>query len=135
LLLALHGLHEFFESAKAGLDLVERVVERLNLAGDLIDLRTLRLLLGLHLLLQCAQIGRHLVDGVGALLDEALQDAHTFVVGLLQTGESILQLLDLGLKLHHIFADGEGRRGAEDGGSEDRSTGETERWDVEVKPV
>jgi hypothetical protein len=127
LLLALHGLHEFLESAKAGLDLVERVVERLNLAGDLIDLRTLRVLLGLHLLLQCAEIGCHLVDGVGALLDEALKDAHTFVVGLLQTGESILQLLDLGLKLHHIFVDREGGRGAEDGGSEDRSAGETER--------
>ncbi len=57
---------------------------------------------------------RHPVDGVGALLDEVLHDAHALVVGLLEAGDGVLKLLDLGLQLHHVLADGEGRRGAEE---------------------
>ena len=91
LLLVLDILGQLFKTAETGFELVERVVEGLDLAGDLIDLGALRFLLGLHLLLYGVQIGGHLVDGVGALLDEVLHDAHAFVVGLLQPGDGVLQ--------------------------------------------
>src|ERR1039457_659824 len=35
------------------------------------------------------------------------------VVGLLQAGDSILQLLNFGLELDHVFVDGEGGRGGQ----------------------
>ena len=65
-------------------------------------------LLGLHLFLQAFDDDAHLVDGVGALLDEILHDAHALVVGLLQARDGVLELLNLGLQLHHVLADGEG---------------------------
>ena len=70
------------------------------------------LLLSLHLFLQAFDDCAHLIDGVGALLDEILHDTHALVVGLLQAGDGVLKLLDLGLQLHHVLADGKGGRGA-----------------------
>ena len=115
LLLALNVLYQLLERPEAGLDFVNGVVEGLDLAGDLIDLSGLRLLLGLHLLMQRVDGDGHSVDGVGALLDEVLHDAHALVVGLLEAGNGVLKLLDLGLQLHHIFADRKGGGGAEKG--------------------
>ncbi|WP_433964276.1 hypothetical protein [Tunturiibacter gelidiferens] len=54
------------------------------------------------------------------MLDEIFHDAHALVVGLLKTGYGILQLLNLGLQLHHVFADGEGWGRAE---QDDREEG------------
>ena len=127
LLLALNVLHQLLQRAEARLDLVDRVVERLDLAGDLVDLAVLRLLLGLHLFLQTVERDGHLVDGVGALLDEVLHDAHALVVGLLQARDRVLQLLNLRLQLHHVFVDGEGRRTAEEDGREQECGGATNR--------
>src|ERR1700692_1976222 len=52
LLLALDVLHQLLERAEARLDLVDGVVQRLDLSGELVDLPTLRVLLGLKLLVQ-----------------------------------------------------------------------------------
>ena len=81
-----------------------------------------------HLLLQVVHVGRHLVDGVGALLDEVLHDAHALVVGLLEARDGILQLLDLGLQLDHVPVGGEGGRGEEHRGAEKGDRGETDRF-------
>ena len=112
----------FCERTEARLDLVDGVVQRLDLPGDLVDLSALRLLLGLHLLVQGVDGDGHLVDGVGALLDEVLHDAHALVVGLLKACDGVLKLLDLGLQLHHVFVDGEGGRAAEESGGEEGGT-------------
>ena len=90
LLLALNVLHQLFERPRRALISSTRVVERLNLAGDLIDLAALRILLGLNLLLHGVEVDGHSVDGVGALLDEILHDAHALVVGLLEAGDGVL---------------------------------------------
>src|SRR5260370_42003265 len=66
---------------------------------------------------------RHLIDRVGALLDEVFHDAHALVVGLLEAGDRVLQLLDLSLQLHHVLIDGEGGRAAEESGGEGGGTG------------
>ncbi len=118
----------FFEIADARLDLVDGVVHGLNLAGDLVDLVVLRVLLLQHLLLQIVHVGRHLVDRIGALLDEILHDAHALVIGLLETGDGILQLLDLRLQLDHVPVGGKCRRGKQHCAPEDGDGGETDRF-------
>ena len=70
---ALNVGHGFFESSHAGLDLVERVVQRLDLAGDCIDLGAFRSLLGGELLLQRVHVDGEPVDRVGGLLDEVFE--------------------------------------------------------------
>ena len=47
-----------------------------------------------ELLLQAADGDGHLVDGVGGLLDEVLEDAHALVVGLLEARDGVLELLN-----------------------------------------
>jgi hypothetical protein len=72
--------------------------------------------------LQCIHGEGHFVDRVGILLDQVLEDAHALVVGLLEPGDGLLQLLDLGLELHHVLVDGEGGRRGE-GEREQRADG------------
>ena len=126
LLLVLHGFHSFFQVVKAGLDLVERVVEGLHLAGELVELGVGGVVLRAHLLLEGVDGDRHLVDRIGALLDEVLEDAHALVVGLLEAGDGGLQFLDLGLELNHILVDGEGGRRGEGKGEESEGELRTE---------
>jgi hypothetical protein len=71
--------------------------------------------LGLHLVVKCIEGDGHLVDGVRALLDEIFHDSHALVVRLLETGNGVLKLLDLGLQLHHVLINSEGSWGAEQG--------------------
>ena len=66
----------------------------------------------------------HFIDGVGALLDEVFDDAHALVIGLLQPGDCVLQLLDLGLELHHVFVGGEGWRRGKNGCEAKQSCGQ-----------
>jgi hypothetical protein len=116
LLLVLDGFHGFFQVVEACLDLVERVAEGLHLAGELVELGVGQVVLGADLLLQGVDGDRHLVDRIGALLDEVLEDAHALVVGLLEAGDGGLQFLDLGLELDHVLVGGENGRGGEGGG-------------------
>ncbi len=132
LLLALNILHQLLETCETRLHLVERIVHGLNLAGDLIELAVLHVLLGLHLRLQGLHVDGHLVDGVGALRDEILHDAHALVVGLLEAGYGVLQLLNLGLELHHLLVDGEGGGAAEKDGAEKSGGGEPDGSGGEV---
>ena len=76
---------------------------------------------------------RHLIDGVGALLDEVFHDAHALVVGLLKAGDCVLKLLDLSLQLHHVLVDGEGGRAAEESGGEEDGTGEANGLNGETR--
>ncbi len=41
------------------------------------------------------------------MLDEVLEDAHALVVRLLEPGDGVEQLLDLGLELDHVLVDAE----------------------------
>ena len=61
------------------------------------------------LVLQLVDRGVHLVDAVGALLDQVPHGAHVHVDGLLHAGDLVLQRLDLGLQLNDLFVDGECR--------------------------
>ncbi len=67
----------------------------------------------------------HLVDGVGALLDEILHDAHALVVRLLEASDRVLKLLNLRLQLHHVLVDGKRGRSTEDNGGEQDRGGAT----------
>ena len=79
-------------------------------------------MLCLHLLLQAVDGDGHLVHGVGALLNEILHHTHAFVIRLLQASDSVLQLLNLRLQLHHVLADRKGWRtvAEDDDGDGDR---------------
>ena len=57
----------------------------------------------------------HLVGAIGALFDQVLQHAHALIKGLLHVRDSVLQVLNLGLQLHHVFVDAPGRGDAEEG--------------------
>ena len=102
----------------------------MNLAGELVGFAGLRFLLGLHLFLQVFDDAAHLVDRVGALLDEVLHDAHALVVGLLQARDGILELLNLGLQLNHVLVDSECGGAAEDNGCEQGCGDEIGLWAV-----
>ena len=122
LLLVLDVVHDLLEAHHAGTDLVEGIVEGLDLSGDLIGAGGLSRGLGGELLLQGVHVDGEAVDGVGGLLDEVFEDAHALVVGLLEAGYSVEELLDLGLELDHVLVDGEGggggHQGYEEGGGE-----------------
>ena len=46
---------------------------------------------------------RDLVGPVGALFNQVLEHTHALVERLLHVGNSVLQVLDLSLQLHHVF--------------------------------
>jgi len=106
LLLALDVVEDLLHAGHAGLEFVEGVVERLDLAGDLVGFCREGVLAVLHLELHAVDGDGHLVDGVGGLLDEVLENAHALVVGLLEACDGVLELLDLGLELDHVLVDG-----------------------------
>ena len=108
LLLALDGLKGLLHCVQPGLDLVERVVERLHLVGDLVELCRWRLPAGCcSAFCKVFDRERHLVDGVGGLLHQIGKDAHALVGRLLQVCDGGLQVLHLGLQLDHVLVDGE----------------------------
>ena len=82
------------------------------------------LLAGGDLFLQSLDVAGHPVDGVGTLLDKIFHNAHPLVIRLLETGDGVLKLLNLCLKLHHLLRDGERRRGWEDKGRGEERGGE-----------
>ena len=89
---------------KARLEFVERVVERLDLAAELVDAPGGVGLLLLQRVLQGAKNDGDFVDRVGIVLDQVLHDAHALVEAALHGGHLLLQLLDLGLQLNHFLA-------------------------------
>jgi hypothetical protein len=120
----LHVLELFADFGEARLEFVERVVERLDLTGELVDVRGGISLLFLQGGLQASDGGGHFVDRVGILLDQVFHDAHALVEAALHGGHLLLELLDLSLQLDHLFAgarsrgDGQPKRGeqGENGG-------------------
>ena len=86
-------------------------MQRLDLAGELVDLAVVVGGQALHLVLQVVDRGVHLVDAVGALLDEVLHHAHVHVDGLLKARHLVLQRLHLGLQLHNLFVCGKAGNG------------------------
>ena len=90
----------------AGLELVDRVVERLDLAGDGVQFAVAGLALRIDLLLQGVDGDGHLVDVVGGLLDQVLDDAEAPVEGGLEPLHHIEELLDLGLQLDDLLRGG-----------------------------
>ena len=94
-------------------------MQRLHLARELVHLAAVVGGQALHLVLQIVDRRVHLVDTVGALLDEVLHHPHVHVDGLLQAGDLILQGLHLGLQLDHILVRGKaGECGRQDGRSD-----------------
>ena len=84
-------------------------MQRLNLAGNLIELAAVVRGETLHLVLQVGDRRIHFVDAVGALLDKVLHHSHVHVVGLLHARNLVLQGLNLGLQLDHLLAHRKGR--------------------------
>jgi hypothetical protein len=72
------------------LKLVHGVVERLDLAGDLVDAPGAILLLFVEGSLQLIDRGGYFVGGVGVLLEQILHDAHALVEGLLHLRHLLL---------------------------------------------
>ncbi len=92
-----HVLELLAQLGEADLEFVHGVVQRLNLAGDLVDLPGAILLLFVDGGLETVDRGGHFVGGIGVLLEQVLHDAHALVKGLLHLRHLLLQLLDLGL--------------------------------------
>ena len=138
----LEVLKGLLDAVHARLDLVDGVVEGADLAGDLVDFAAGGVGLGAHAFLQGVDGEGQLVDGVGALLDEVLEDAHALVVGLLEAGYGVLQVLHLGLQLDHVLVDGEGGAGGKgrakgedgsEGGVTDRALGQEAHYCVPLR--
>jgi hypothetical protein len=77
--LGLQVLYRFIQLGNAGLQLVDRVVQRLHLAGDGVQLAVARLALRVDLLLQGVDGRGHLVGVVRGLLHQVLQDAEAAI--------------------------------------------------------
>ena len=106
LLLALDVAERLFDARQAGLQLIDRVIEGLDLGGD-------GILLVLRAELQAVDVDGHLVDGVRCLLYKILEYTHALVIGLLETCDSVLQLLNLRLELDEVPVLGVGRETGE----------------------
>jgi hypothetical protein len=102
----LHVVELLADLRQTRLQLIHRVVQRLDLRGELIDLAAVVCGQTLHLVLQVVDRSIHLVDAVGALLDEVFHHPHVHVDGLLQARHLVLQRLNLRLQLHHFFVRG-----------------------------
>ena len=103
LLRRLHIFELLADFGQAHLQFIHGVVERLDLAGKLVDLRAAFALLLLQRCLQPVQSIRHFIDRVGVLLDQILHDAHALVEAALHGRHLFLQLLHLRLQLHHVL--------------------------------
>ena len=107
----LHVIELLADLGQARFQLVHRVVQRLDLSRNLFHAAVGVAGLALHLLLQVVNCRVHLVDAVGALLDEVFHRAHVHVDGLLHAGHLVLQRLNLGLQLDHVFVRASRRSG------------------------
>ncbi len=118
LLRRLHILELLAQLGEADLELVHGVVQRLNLAGDLVDVPGAILLLFVEGSLQLVDGGGYFVGGVGVLLEQIFHDAHALVEGLLHLGHLLLQLANLGLQFDDFLAGAVG--GSDPDGEEQR---------------
>ena len=100
---------------QTNLEFVQGVVQRLNLARQLIQAAGRIALLFLQVRLQRRLQGvegrGRLVDGVGVLFHQVFHHAHALVKAALHRGHLLLQLLDLRLQLDHVLVDAPRRRG------------------------
>ena len=101
--LRLQILNRLVELGDARLQLVDRIVQRLHLAGDGIQLAAARFALRVDLLLQSVHGRGHLVGVVRGLLDQVLQHAETGVQGGLEPLHHVQQLLHLRLQLDDLL--------------------------------
>ncbi len=118
LLRRLHVLESLAQLGEADFEFVHGVVQRLNLAGDLVDLCGAILLLFVDGSLQLADGGAHFIGGVGVVLEQILHDAHALVKGSHHRGHLLLQLGDLGLQFDDFLAGAVG--GSDPDGEEER---------------
>ena len=94
------------------LEFIQSVVQGLDLARKLVGMGAAVALLFLQRGLKIGDRRGHFVGPVCALFDQVLQHAHALVKRLLHVGDSVLQVLHLGLQLHHVFVHAPGRRRA-----------------------
>ena len=100
----LHILELLADFRQASFKFVERVVQRLDLAGELVNVGRRVSLLFLQRALQGGDRDSNFVDRVGVLLDQIFHDTHALIEAALHGGHLLLQLLDLSLQLNHLFA-------------------------------
>ncbi len=95
--------------APAAFEFVHGVIERLDLAGNLVGLAGAVLLLFVDGGLQVFQRSIYPVHDVGVLFYEVRHHAHAFVERLRHLGHLLLQLIDLRLQLDEFLAGAKSR--------------------------
>ncbi len=101
--LACHRVACYF--CETSFQLIHRIVERLDLARELIHLAAVIALQLLQTGLESSDGRRYLVHAVGVLVHQVLHDAHAFIERLLHVSHLVLQGLHLRLQLNHLLAD------------------------------
>jgi len=101
--LALKVLNGLVELSDARLEFVDRVVQRLNLAGCGVDFAAERIVLLVQLLLKGIHGLGHLIGVVSSLLDEVLKDTEFLVEGGLHALHHVEELLNLRLESDDLF--------------------------------
>ena len=94
------------------LEFIQSVVQGLDLTRKLVGMSAAVALLFLQSGLQVGDGSGDFVGAVRALLNQVLQHAHALVKRLLHVGDSVLQVLHLGLQLHHVLVNAPRRRDA-----------------------
>jgi hypothetical protein len=108
-------LHLRGQIGNAGLQLIDRVVQRLDLGRKLTVAGPPLVIFCFERSLQIVDRGHHPVHIVGVLLNQIDDDAHAFIIRCLQVLNHVLQLLDLGLQLDHFLGDGKCMRQSKEG--------------------
>ena len=111
LLRRLHVLKLLGHLRQADFDLVHCVVQRLDLARELVDFVSALGLLLLQRGLERVQRIGDFIDRIGVLLNQVPHNAHALVEAALHGSHLLLQLLDLGLQLDHLLVDTPGGSG------------------------
>ena len=108
--LALDSLHLRGQVSNPRLQLIDRIIQRLNLRRKLLIACSALVVLCLQRSRQRVHRRHHLVHAVVVLLHQVDDHAHALVVGGLQVLHHVLQLLHLGLQLNHFLGNGKRMR-------------------------